>query len=64
MSDIVKRINEGLALNYKIRQGHHDNKGVCDECGQVYPCITIQAMNGTEDIMSENSAGKKKKKRK
>jgi hypothetical protein len=64
MSDLVKRINDGLAIRHKIRLGHHEAGGVCAECGQSYPCITIQSMNGTEDVMSENSAGKKKKKKK
>lgn len=53
----LEAMNEHLALLYKIRQGHSDKNGVCAECGQPFPCVTIQSMTTPGGIMSENSKG-------
>lgn len=62
MSEIVDRINRELAMRYKIRLGHHEESGKCAECGQNFPCITIQSLNSGEPIMASETKPPKKKK--
>jgi hypothetical protein len=62
VSEIVDRINRELAMRYKIRLGHHEEDGKCAECGQEYPCITIQSLSSGEQIMASETKPPKKKK--